>query len=207
MSKYNVYVGDVSVEAVFNKLGGIEGSKRLLSNKLALVDPTKAKKGAKMPALFTFAGTFKTEGTKKFVAAKNYVINTDENARVRISYIGGNFKTYLLSKVEHDIAASDLNLQKLRRSSIDLPKNADEPGTIAGLGGLEKAETGLYEFFETLAHKQATKDFSWVVGYVRDDNNVLWAVHARWNDDGWLVEAYSVTNPCSWGADDGFVSR
>jgi len=30
MSKYNVYVEDVSVEAVFNKLGGVEGARRLL---------------------------------------------------------------------------------------------------------------------------------------------------------------------------------
>lgn len=30
MSKYNFYVEDVSVEAVFNKLGGIEGTKRFL---------------------------------------------------------------------------------------------------------------------------------------------------------------------------------
>jgi hypothetical protein len=30
MSKYNVYVEDVSVEAVFNKLGGIEGARQFL---------------------------------------------------------------------------------------------------------------------------------------------------------------------------------
>lgn len=31
MSKYNVYVEDVSLEAVFNKLGGVEGARRFLS--------------------------------------------------------------------------------------------------------------------------------------------------------------------------------
>ena len=30
MSKYNVYVEDVSVEAVFNRLGGVEGARQLL---------------------------------------------------------------------------------------------------------------------------------------------------------------------------------
>lgn len=38
MSKYNVYVGDVSVEAIFNILGGIEGAKRLLCGEVELVE-------------------------------------------------------------------------------------------------------------------------------------------------------------------------
>jgi len=37
MSKYNVSVEGVSVEAVFNKLGGVEGSKLLLSDELVVV--------------------------------------------------------------------------------------------------------------------------------------------------------------------------
>lgn len=36
MPKYNVYVEDVSVEAVFNKLGGPEGAKRFLSDELVV---------------------------------------------------------------------------------------------------------------------------------------------------------------------------
>lgn len=38
MSKYNVYVEDVSVEAVFNKLGGVEGARRFLANELLLME-------------------------------------------------------------------------------------------------------------------------------------------------------------------------
>lgn len=34
MSKYNLYIEDVSVEAVFNKLGGVEGARRLLRGEL-----------------------------------------------------------------------------------------------------------------------------------------------------------------------------
>lgn len=38
MSKYNFYVEDVSVEAVFNKLGGVDGARRLLCDELTLVE-------------------------------------------------------------------------------------------------------------------------------------------------------------------------
>lgn len=41
MSKYDVYVEDVSVEAVFNKLGGIEGAKKFLRDERVLVEKLK----------------------------------------------------------------------------------------------------------------------------------------------------------------------
>jgi len=42
MSKYNVYVEDVSVEAVFNKLGGVEGARRFLRDELSVSEPTRS---------------------------------------------------------------------------------------------------------------------------------------------------------------------
>ena len=196
------------IEAISNKLGGMDGVERFLADEFVLVDPAKAKKGAKVTEpLFTFSGTFKTPGVKEFIVKQKFIVDTSENARVRISYLGDNFKKYLLQKVERDIAASDLKLSKLKRSQHDLPMSDEEPGTIAGLGGLTKAETTLYEFYETLAHKQAVDDFSWTVDYGRDDNGVLWAVDAHWYDGGWLVEADSVTYPYSWRDGDDFVSR
>jgi hypothetical protein len=36
--KYNVYLEDVSVEAVFNKLGGVSGAKRFLADELVLTE-------------------------------------------------------------------------------------------------------------------------------------------------------------------------
>lgn len=41
MSKYNLYIEDVSVEAVFNKLGGVEGVRRFLQGKLSVSEPTR----------------------------------------------------------------------------------------------------------------------------------------------------------------------
>lgn len=40
MSKYNVYIEDVSVEAVFNKLGGVEGARRFLRGEITVSEPT-----------------------------------------------------------------------------------------------------------------------------------------------------------------------
>jgi len=39
--KYNLYLEDVSVEAVFNKLGGVGGAKRFLADELMLVETLK----------------------------------------------------------------------------------------------------------------------------------------------------------------------
>ncbi|HEY0221064.1 MAG TPA: hypothetical protein VGC58_02465, partial [Candidatus Paceibacterota bacterium] len=39
MAKYNFFVEDVSVEAVFNKLGGVDAARRLLRGELTLVEP------------------------------------------------------------------------------------------------------------------------------------------------------------------------
>jgi hypothetical protein len=39
MAKYNFYIEDVSVEAVFNKLGGVSGAKLLLADKLIVREP------------------------------------------------------------------------------------------------------------------------------------------------------------------------
>lgn len=196
------------LEAMLNKIGGDDGLDLLLADKLVLIDLTKGKKGAKAPEPpFAFSGTFKTTGAKEFVSKQKFVIDTSENAHVRISYLGDNFKKYLWQKVERDIAANDLRLSKLRRSQRDLPMSDEEPGTILGLGGLTKAEIALFEFYETLAHKQALNDFSWTVGYIRDDNGVLWAVRGLWHGDGWRVEAHSVADPHGWHADVEFVSR
>ena len=41
MGKYSLYIDDVSVEAVFNKLGGVEGAKRFLRGELVVSEPDR----------------------------------------------------------------------------------------------------------------------------------------------------------------------
>lgn len=52
MSKYSVYVEDVSVEAVFNKLGGVEGARRFLRDELLLVEAPKPEPAPEPPLDF-----------------------------------------------------------------------------------------------------------------------------------------------------------
>ena len=47
----------------------------------------------------------------------------------------------------------------------------------------------------------------WAVQWMVRRMNVLWAVNANWNDDGWNVEANSVSNPNEWNAGNEFLSR
>jgi hypothetical protein len=201
------------MEAVVNILGGEQGVDDLRAGRLVLVDPAKAKKGTETPTepLFTFVLRFHLQAVKEFVAKQKFVVNTSQDARVRISYLGNNFKKYLLPLVERDVAERDLTVSKLVRDQHDLPMSDKEPGTIAGLGGLTKAETGLCEFYEALAHKQSTGDLTWVTGYVRvydeDSNSILWAVGADWRGDGWGVGARSVADPGRWDAGGEFLSR
>ena len=131
--------------------------------------------------LFEFVCAFRTPGAKEFVAKKKFVRDTSESARVRISLLGETFNRVMLPLVERDVPEEDLKLQKLLKYSYDLPQDEENLGTIAGLGGVQKARISLCAFYETLAHKQAARDFSWVVGYVQDDNFVLWAGHAYWD--------------------------
>ena len=42
MAKYNLYVEDVSVEAIFNKLGGVEGARRFLLDELTLSEVVRS---------------------------------------------------------------------------------------------------------------------------------------------------------------------
>ncbi|MBI4067919.1 hypothetical protein HY413_00740 [Candidatus Kaiserbacteria bacterium] len=142
--------------------------------------------------------SFRMFGAKEFIAKKKFVVNTSEDAHVRISYLGDNFKKTMLSKTERDVNETELRLSKLKQASLDAP-------IITELG--DRAEISLVAFYETLAHKQVARDYTWVIGYIRDVSGVLWAVGAYWYGDGWRVSAGSVWGPDRWYAGGGFVSR
>lgn len=145
-----------------------------------------------------FGIPFTVPEVKEFIAKKKYVVNRLEDARVRISYLGNNFKKVMLPKTELDIAEMQLRLSKLKQASLDSP-------IVTELG--DRAEISLHSFYETLAHKQATRDYTWVVGYVRGIDGNLWAVFAFWYGDGWYVYARSVGYPLRWSVGPEFVSR
>jgi hypothetical protein len=147
--------------------------------------------------------------TGAFVAKEKFIQDTGRKAKVKVSYLGDNFIAWFLKgkgKTEDPITEQTLRYGKLRKSSVDAP-------ILAELGGEAKAETTLTGVF-FLMEKQASGEEGvllnngWAnIFYVKDNAGVLRAVGVRWNDDGWIVNAYSVENPFSWDGGIRVFSR
>jgi len=141
-----------------------------------------------------------------FVARNHFVVNTKNNAPVKISYLGDNFKDWFFGKQEQPFGGSTLNYGKLSCWSVDGP-------IIAELGGEEKAETTLTELFALMEAQKNGEDGPLLTNgyanifYVRDVNGVLRAVGAGWSGGGWDVGATPVTSPREWRGGDQVFSR
>jgi hypothetical protein len=147
--------------------------------------------------------------TERFVACDRFVRDISDEAKVKISYLGDNFKAWFLKgkgKIEEPFAGSTLCSRKLLRNSVDGP-------IIRELGGEQKAESFLTEVF-SLMEKQSKGQKGvllnngwWNIFYIRDLKEVLRTVYVDWRDDGWHVRANSVENPVAWDADRLVFSR
>lgn len=160
--------------------------------------------------LLVLVGTVSVSATTEpFVTKNKFVVNTERNAPVKVSYLGDNFKAWFLSgdgKTEDLIGEQTLRYHKLRQSSVDGP-------IIAELGGAEKSETTLSEMF-SLMEKQGKGEDGVLLNnglanifYIRDQKGVLRTVLVSWNDDGWNVRAHSVEDPDDWDAAFQVFSR
>ena len=149
--------------------------------------------------LIDFIGTFIVPATTKpFIAREHFIIDTSKKAKVRISYLGDNFKENFLGKIEESFAGSTLRYGRLKKSSVDAP-------IIAELGGEVKAETSLAEMFALMRQQPSGESGALLTNgyanifYIRDKNRMLWAVYCNWDDGVCNVDAYSVDNPLGWG--------
>lgn len=201
MSKYNVYVEDVSVEALLNKLGGVEGARRFLRDELVLSEAVAKK------LLERLSTTIAIPAIASFTASENFIIDTSSRAKVKISYLGDNLKDNFLSKVESDeVAAEELAINRLLENSFD-------PAIIIALGGETRVEITLGQFFAAFAKQPNGEKGTLLtngyanVGYIRDINGVLWAVYGFWDDGGWDFGASPLDDPYEWYGGDRFLSR
>ncbi|MFZ2500950.1 MAG: hypothetical protein WAW90_03145 [Minisyncoccia bacterium] len=201
MSKYNMYVEDVSVEALLNKLGGVEGAKRFLRDELMLSEAVAKQ------LLQRLSTTIAVPAMTQFIAKDNFVINKSKNAKVKISFLGDNFKANFLQKIEsEEVAAEELVVNKLLENSFD-------PAIITALGGEAKVEIALGQFFAAFAKQPKGEDGPLLtngyanVGYIRDIKGVLWAVSGDWDDDGWRFSADPLGHPNYWRGGGQFFSR
>lgn len=139
--------------------------------------------------------------TVPFVAKKKFVVNTAENAPVKISHIEDKFRGWFLSgdgKTEDPIGEQTLRCAKLRNASVNGP-------IIAELGGEEKSETTLSEMFSLLQIQGKGEDGVLLnngyanIFYIKDAAGILRAVDVRWGlGDGWFVYANSVLRKDGW---------
>ena len=131
-----------------------------------------------------------------FVAHYYFVQDTTES-KVKVSFLGSNFKSWFLSKIEKPFSGSTLRFGKLRESATD-------GRIIDKLGGKEKAETALGELWGALEKQPNGEKGDLLVNgcanifYIRDKNGVLRAVRVRWSDVGWDVDAFSVVDTRRW---------
>lgn len=162
-------------------------------------------------SILEFVGTIKLPATtEKFVAREKFIVNTSDEAEVKIWALGNNFKAWFLNKVEEPVEESELRVQRLKERS------ADEL-IIAELGGSKKAKIFLSQLWRALEKKQAKGEKGgWHIAYVEDkvrfsddepfayDNekgvgrSVLRAVIFDWSGDGWGLGASQVSYPYGW---------
>ena len=177
--------------------GWINNQQSLKKNLASCLIPPPVTVTTKSPesnSLLKFVGTITIPATAKFVAKDKFVVNTERNAPVKISYLGDNFTAWFLNgdgKIEDPITGQTLCYYRLRQSSMDCP-------IIAELGGAEKSEITLFEIFSLMEKQGNGKDGALLSNglcnlfCVRGSTGVLSAVYVHWWGDGWSVGADSI---------------
>ncbi len=137
---------------------------------------------------------------KKFAAADHFKVGN-----AGIVWIGENFETNFLGKVEKNVKDATVVVYRLEKSSPDKD--------IRHELGSDKEETALAHLFELLTRQSRgesgvllTNGYANIF-YVRDAKGNFWAVNAYWSSDGWYVYANSVMSPNGWDGGYRVVSR
>ena len=128
---------------------------------------------------------------KTYKASEEFVIGKNN-----IGWIGSNFKEHFHKLTFEESNGEGLTTHRLGKSMRDCEIISELKPESISLG-------------DVLAFLKKADHSEWYIFYVNDEQGVLWAVHANWNadNDGWNVEAFSVTLPLEWYADFQVVSR
>jgi len=171
-------------------------------------------------SLLDSAGTITVRPAMDFVVSDFVQVNTKKDAPVKISYVGDNFKAWLLPLVSQsravpgdgpyrtpDAAETILRYYTMNKRSVD------GPSSISSVAREAKAETTIAEIY-ALLKKQANGEVGALLNngyanifYVRDISSVLRAVYVFWSGRGWDVSAYSVAYSGEWDAGRRVFSR
>ena len=197
--KYNLYVEDISVEAVFNRLGGTEGVKGLLRSERVLVDRDEA---IRRGNILNF------ERNVPIVARRLDVGEsfTKNNLKVKFGYIDD--KVVKLFGKSQDVPAGELAVNTLL-----LPKH--DPEIMVALGPQSRRFIKLGQFYQLIEAQGHGQEGPLLVNgyaniaYILDENGAPWAVNAFWdpNYGGWIVHVISVANLHEWLAGRRVLSQ
>ncbi|MEX2405065.1 MAG: hypothetical protein WD579_00515 [Candidatus Paceibacterota bacterium] len=189
------------LNALVKKIGE-ENARRILSDEIQfqLVEPEK-------PRILEFFSTTTARGAKEFIAKDNFREGKETDG-VSIIWLGSNFKSHFLGKIEENVEDTELKIHRLREYSRDIP-------IIHELGGEEIVETSLSHLWSLLKRQGQGEDGDLLTNgyanifYIRDSQGVLWAVRALWFSGrrGWYVEAYSIEYPSRWDGGYQVFSR
>ena len=193
-------------EALLNKIGGVEGMKKVLSGEWIVGPPSKVtsvKESALRSASTKVLATLLEEvgepsnlpAVEHFVARDKWVV--DRNGELSIIYLSPNIQKNFLDVVEENVPVVSLKQRKLLKSAVNRP-------IIDAHGGEEKAKVAFAHVFEFLKTADRNRCF---IFYVADAKGCVWAVTANWNGGSWYVGASSVSDPRKWSAGNHVVSR
>lgn len=194
--------GDLSfdqTEKLMSRIGGMNGLYKLLSGEWIVGEPAGIQKTTGSEII---ADLLEVVGDQVKIAARERFIARDSfapggNGELPISLLGDDFTENFLGLVEEGVKPADLRQYKLVKSTVDGP-------IFVALGGESKAKVALAHVFDFLKTADRAR---WFFFYVTDVNGILWAIDTYWRDDGWDIEAYSVTYPRGWRGGGRVVSN
>lgn len=143
-------------------------------------------------------------GMARFVAAQHFRESIAREARVKILWIGRNFRRHFLRKIEENVGPTEIGIHRLRRAARDA-------SIIAAIG--ERHETRLAHLWRLLSRQPNGEDGPLAtrgipnVFYIRASGGKLWAVDAVWSGAGWEIGASAIDDPRPWGAGRLILSR
>ncbi len=148
--------------------------------------------------------TIAIPAVKDFVVREHFVVDISSKAKLKISYLGENFRKICLPMVEKDeVAAEILTANRILEQSFDHV-------IIAFLGDEPKVGISLGQFFTAFAqqpngayHPIPTNGDA-LIGYIR---GFEWAVIGRWYNDGWGFDVRPRVRLSKFNAGSQVLSR
>ena len=147
--------------------------------------------------------------TLRFVPSENFIIDTSDGTKVKISYLGKNFPVWFLDKIETDTPSLTLVYSKLL-------KGANNTEIISTIGGEDKAEVFLSEIFHQISEQPNGENGILLNNgdvnffYVRDVSGILRTIRILWQNDAWEIHAilpHDILNLPIWKEGSQIFSR